>query len=78
MATIRTELEQEIVNALIDTKVVNFEALGSLITKYGARAAKTGTDLTTIITKKSIIACGWPGPELGGLATRPTVGDSNG
>ena len=72
----RTELEQEIVNALIDSKAVNFEAVGSIIAKYGARAAKTGTDLTTIITKKSIIACGWPGPELGGLATRLPAGEN--
>jgi hypothetical protein len=64
---VRTELEQELVDALIDTKAINFEAIGSIISKYGARAAKTGTNLVTIINKHVMINCGWPGPEIGRL-----------
>ena len=75
MPAIRTELEQEIVNALVDSNAVNFDAIGSIIAKYGARAAKTGTSLSAVIDKHSIIACGWPGPEVGGIAA---LGESNG
>ena len=75
--TIRTELEQEIVNALIDTKAINLEAIGSIISKYGARAAKTGTNLVTIINKHVIINCGWPGPEIG-RAQVQRIGESEG
>jgi hypothetical protein len=63
--TIRTELEQELVDAFIETKAINFEAIGNIISKYGARAAKSGTDLVTIINKNIIINCGWPGPDIG-------------
>ncbi len=77
MATLRTDLEQEIVNALVDSNAVNFDAIGGIISKYGARAAKSGTDLTAIVNKHSIIACGWPGPELGGVAVRQ-VGETVG
>jgi hypothetical protein len=61
---IRTELEQEIVDAFIETKAVNFDAIGKIIAKYGARAAKTGTSLVNIINKNITINCGWPGPEI--------------
>ena len=70
---IRTELEQEIVDAFIDTKAVNFDAIGSLIKKYGARAAKTGTDLVVIINRHNMLACGWPGPDIGRLQVNPTT-----
>ena len=72
----RTELEQEIVNAMIDTKAINLEAVGKVISKYGERAAKTGTSLVTIINKNIIINCGWPGPEIGNTPIGP-IGESN-
>ena len=78
----RTEFEQELVDAFIETKAVDFEAIGGIIAKYGARAAKAGTDLTSLVNKNFIINCGWPGPEIGRLATPPVVManpvDSNG
>ncbi|MEP6915209.1 MAG: hypothetical protein ABJC89_06160 [Acidobacteriota bacterium] len=67
----RTELEQEIVSALIDSKAVNFEAVGSIISKFGARAAKSGTDLSVIVNRHNLFACGWPGPEIGRLPAQP-------
>ena len=73
----RTELEQELVDAFIETKAVNFDAIGKIIAKYGARAAKTGTDLVTIVNKKFLINCGWPGPEIGRVVTN-TIDESNG
>jgi hypothetical protein len=41
----RTELHQEIVQALIDTKAVDFEAAGRVLATFGARAALEGTGL---------------------------------
>lgn len=62
---IRTELEQELVNAFIETKAIDFEAIGNIISKYGARAAKSGTELVFVIDRHLSLACGWPGPEIG-------------
>ncbi len=64
MSHTRTELEQELVNAFIESKAVDFEAIGGIIARYGARAALTGTDLTAMVTKNFLINCGWPGPEI--------------
>jgi hypothetical protein len=41
----RTELQQEIVRALIESKAVNFEAAGEMLAKYGERAALEGSGL---------------------------------
>lgn len=69
----RTELEQEIVDTLLETKAVNFEAIGKVIAKYGVRLAKTGTDFTAIINRNMIINCGWPiGPEFSRVQIQPT------
>jgi hypothetical protein len=62
---IRTELERELVKSFIDTKAVDFEKIGSIISKFGARAATEGTDLAVIVTKNFLINCGWPGPPIG-------------
>jgi hypothetical protein len=64
----QSELQQEIVNTFIDTKAVNFEAIGSIIGKFGSRAAKSGTDLSVIINRYNFWACGWPGPDIGRLS----------
>ena len=75
---IRTELEQELVDAFIETKAVDFEAIGSIVARYGARAARSGTDLTTIVNKHFLINCGWPGPEVGNVILAKPAGESNG
>jgi hypothetical protein len=74
---IRTELEQELVNAFIDSNAVNFDAIGSIVAKFGARAARSGTDLVTIINKNITINCGWPGPEIGRILNQRNF-ESNG
>jgi hypothetical protein len=61
----RTELEQELVNAFIETKAIDFEKIGQIISKYGARAAKAGAELVFVIDRHNFINCGWPGPEIG-------------
>lgn len=60
----RTELEQEIVQALVESKAIDFEAAGSILAKYGARAALSGSDIHFIVNKQTHWACGNPGPLL--------------
>ncbi|PKQ22860.1 MAG: hypothetical protein CVT65_11125 [Actinobacteria bacterium HGW-Actinobacteria-5] len=60
----RTPLQDEVVRALIETKAIDFEAVGALFSKFGAQAALEGDSLVHIITKKVTWACGWPGPEI--------------
>jgi hypothetical protein len=49
MSKRRTELQKEVVEALVSSKAVNIEAVGSVLAKYGARAALTGDALGVII-----------------------------
>jgi hypothetical protein len=60
----RTPLQDEVVRALIETKAIDFEAVGALFSKYGARAALEGDSLVHIINKNVTWNCGWPGPEI--------------
>jgi hypothetical protein len=41
----RTELQQEMIKALIESKAIDFEAAGGVLAKYGARAALEGNGL---------------------------------
>jgi hypothetical protein len=50
----RTELQQEVVQALIESKAVDFEAAGSVLSKYGARAALEGSGLVFKVDKRFI------------------------
>ncbi len=60
----RTPLQDEVVRALIETKAIDFEAVGALFSKFGAQAALEGDSLVNIINKHVTWACGWPGPEI--------------
>lgn len=62
----RTPLQDEVVRALIETKAIDFEAVGALFSKYGARAALDGDVLVHIINKNVTWNCGWPVPEVFG------------
>lgn len=57
MSQKRTELHAEVVEALISSKAINFEAVGSVLSKYGARAALTGDGIGVIINRKVIDLC---------------------
>ena len=73
----QSELQQEIVNTFIDSKAINFDAIGSLIAKFGARAAKSGIDLSVVVNKNVIWNCGWPGPDISRLSV-DTLNKTNG
>lgn len=53
----RTELQREIAEALVSTKAINFEAIGSIIARFGARAATNGDGLGVIINHRVMDAC---------------------
>jgi len=60
----RTEFQQQVVEALLDSKAIDFEAVGSLVSKFGDEAARRGEFLVHIINQHVTWACGWPGPVL--------------
>ena len=57
MTNSRTELQREIIEALVSTKAINFEAVGGVLAKYGARAALAGDAFAFIINWRVIHGC---------------------
>lgn len=57
MSQNRTELQKEVAEALVSSKAFNFEAIGSVLSKYGARAAISGDAIGVIIHRRVIDAC---------------------
>lgn len=57
MSQHRTELHKEVVEALISSKAVNFEAIGAVLSKYGSRAALTGDEIGVSINRNLIDLC---------------------
>jgi len=62
--TSRTAFQQQVVEALIESKAINLAAVGATLSKFGTRAILEGESLVTIINHNAIWNCGWPGPEL--------------
>ena len=60
----RSAFQQQVVQALLDSKAINFEAVGATLSKFGERAALEGETLVSIINRNITWNCGWPGPEL--------------
>jgi hypothetical protein len=60
----RTELQQEVVDALIESKAVNFDAIGNILAQFGARAAETGSDFGVVIGRRAWDICIPPEPYL--------------
>lgn len=60
----RSAFHQHVVEALVESKAIDFTALGTIMGKFGERAALNGESLVHIINKNVIINCGWPGPVL--------------
>jgi hypothetical protein len=70
----RTELHQQVVQALIETGAVNFEAMGSVFSKFAQDAATRGEGMTLIVNKFTTLACG----PIGGLLEElPNVHGNN-
>jgi hypothetical protein len=62
MPSSRSELHREVVDALVTSKAINFEAVGATLSKYGARAAVTGDAFGVIISRRVVDICIPPDP----------------
>jgi hypothetical protein len=62
MSQKRTELQREVVEALVATKAVDFDAVGSVLAKYGARAALTGDTFGALVHWRVFDICIPPDP----------------
>jgi hypothetical protein len=72
----RTKLEQQIVEALIESNAINFEALGSVLSRYGAEAARAGTNIGVIINRHVIWGCIPPEPFAIAAGVRQIAGEA--
>ncbi len=59
----RTELQQQVVEALLDSKAIDLEAVSTVFSKFGDAAARNGDSLVNIIDYRFHLACGL-GPRL--------------
>ena len=57
MSQKRTELHREVVEALVSSRAIDFEAIGGVLSKYGSRAALSGDAIGVIINWRVIDAC---------------------
>ncbi len=57
MSNHRSELQREVVEALINSKAFNFDVIGNVLGKYGARAALAGESFGVYIGRHAIDAC---------------------
>ncbi len=67
----RTPLQDEVVRALIETKAIDFEAVGALFSKFGARGGPRGRLLVNIINKHVTGPAAGPDPRSSGPGHRP-------
>lgn len=58
----RSAFQQQYIEALIESKAINLDAVGSTLSKFGERALLEGEDLVHIVNRKVVWNCGWPGP----------------
>ena len=60
----RSAFQQQVIEALVESKAINIEAVGATMSRFGQEALLRGETLVNIINRQSIWACGWPGPEI--------------
>jgi hypothetical protein len=60
----RSAFQQQVIEALVESKAINVSAIGATFAKFGDKALLHGESLVTIINRNAIWNCGWPGPEL--------------
>ena len=49
MGSGRSEIQQEVAAALVESKAIDFEKIGSVLANFGARAALAGSDLGVVL-----------------------------
>jgi len=60
----RSAFQQQVAEELLKTKAIDLSAVGATISKFGERAIREGEPMAVLITRNTMLACGWPGPEL--------------
>jgi len=65
MPNTRTELQKEVVEALVQSKALDFEAVGKVLGTYGSRAALAGDSIGVIINWRFFHYCIPPLPAAG-------------
>lgn len=53
----RTELQREVIEALVQTKAINLDAVASVLAKYGTRAALSGEGIAAVINWRAWDIC---------------------
>ena len=64
MSLHRSELQNEVARALVESKAIDFEVVGRVLSQYGARAAVSGQTIGAIIGKRCWDICIPPEPYL--------------
>jgi hypothetical protein len=62
MGNPRSAFQQRVVEALIESKAINLEGVGEVMSKFGKEAALSGESLIIQINRFFMINCGNPGP----------------
>lgn len=75
MSKRRSELQKEVIEALVSTKAIDFEAVGTVLSRFGAKAAVNGDAIGAVIHWRVADICIPPEPfqrfdfeQLGGKA----------
>ncbi len=58
----RSELQQEVADALLESSAINFEAIGGIFAKFAERAARSGSDLGFVVGRRVLNYCIPPDP----------------
>jgi hypothetical protein len=65
MATNRMKVQQEVADALVAAKAIDFEAIGSVLSRHAAAASLAGQDIAFIFGHHVIDICIPPDPYRG-------------
>ena len=58
----RSEVQQEVASALIDSNAINFDSIAGILAKFGPRAALTGSGIHVSIGRRVFDLCIPPEP----------------
>lgn len=64
MSTERSQLHNQVVRELIESKAIDFDAMGRVFSKYAGEAALQGESLVNIVNRNVVWNCGWPVPSV--------------
>jgi len=57
MSQRRTDIQKEVVEALVSSKAVDFDAIGTVFSKFAARAATNGDSIGVIVNWRVMDIC---------------------